>query len=95
MSRGNLLPHFTQATGERRLDHQRTQTRLCLKTKIRLTQAFIPGNGDAGFPGKSPLVVAGFARFFKEGDTVAVLRMNIFRKLLRFERRPGAVGVQT
>jgi hypothetical protein len=66
-----------------------------LKTKIRLAQAFIPGNSDAGFPGKSPRIVAGFTRFFKKGDAVAVLRIDIFRKLLRFERRPGAVGVQT
>ena len=65
------------------------------KGKIRLTQAFIPGNGNPGFTGKRSRIIAGFARLFEKRDAVAIIRVNVFGKLLAFQRCPGAVRVKT
>ncbi|MNZ76342.1 hypothetical protein D3C78_948450 [compost metagenome] len=95
MRSANLLTHFIQATRERRFDHQRRYARFSDKFKTRFAQTFVPRDGDSGFLRKSARIITGFARFFEKRDTIAIIGIDVFRKLLRFERRPGAVGVQT
>ena len=94
MGRRNLLAHLVEAAGQRWLNHHGPDARLGGKREIGFAQALIPGNGNAGFPGEGARVVARFARLFEKRDAAAVRRVDVLRKLLRPERRPGAVGVQ-
>ena len=91
----DLLAHLRQAAGQRRFNHHRADAGLGDKFKIVLSQAFIPGDGYPRFAGKRARIVAGFAGFFEKGNAAAVRRVDVLCKLLRLERRPGAVSVQT
>ena len=95
MRRCHLFTDFIETAGQRRFDNHSLDALFGFEGEIRFTQTFIPGDGNAGFTREGTRIITGFARFFEEGNASTVLRINVFRELLSFQRRPGPVGVKS
>ena len=62
MCRSHLFTDFIETAGQRRFDNNGLNAFFGFEGEIRFTQAFIPGDGNAGFTREGTGVVAGFAR---------------------------------